>query len=156
MTTIAYRDGVMASDTGMTMRGSRCGRATKIVRASDGRLIGACGSCSGAEAFKTWALDPNYRDYEPPANPIKDEQPDWSGLIAHPDGQIEVFDGGESSHKFAADYYAAGSGRPEALGAMFMGATAEQAVRAAMAHDHGTWGDVLTLRHAEPLREAAE
>jgi len=152
MTTIAYKQGVLASDTGATMGGSRLGRVEKIVRAADGRLAAAAGNAAYAHAFRAWVLK---GEGEPPSAKSDDPSVANRGIIFHPCGRIQVFED-VGSFDVTAPYYAIGSGRPEALGAMHAGATAEQAVRAAMEHDEHTFGEVLVLTHHMPLKEAAE
>lgn len=160
MTTIAYRDGILAADTGETAGNSRLGRAVKIVRRADGALAAAAGNAVYAYAFKEWFRRGG--EGQPPEAKSENNTFD-RGVIFHADGRIEVF---EPGGKFftAAPYYALGSGRPEALGAMFAGASAIQAIKAAMVHDSDTFGDIAALSHdgavvmglEEPVREAAE
>jgi hypothetical protein len=144
MTTIAYRDGVLAADTGVaTEGGSRVGSMVKIVRGPTGNLGGASGTAGYSEAFKRWVLG---GEQEPPPEPKSEERYFDKGAVFHADGKIDIHEPG-GRFIVAAPYYAFGSGSPEALGAMFAGADAETAVRAAIAHDTGTHGSVTVLRH---------
>lgn len=145
MTVIAYRDGVLAADTLATAGDSKIGSAIKIARNSNGDLAGAAGLASYNHAFLKWftglesGQPPEARDE--PSKDIYDR-----GVIFRKNGQIEVFEP-SGKHTATAPYYAFGSGRPEALGAMHAGASAEGAVRAAMAHDKNCGGDITVLRH---------
>lgn len=142
MTTIAYRSGVMAADTGMSSGGGRVGFTQKIARTLDGHLVAAAGSAAYAHAFKQWALGGEVGD---PPKAKSDGNYCDRGLIVRATGQIEVYEEG-GMFPVEASYVAMGSGAAEARGAMFCGATAEQAVRAAIEHDDGTFGDITVLR----------
>ncbi|MDB5612046.1 MAG: CcrSwift [Bradyrhizobium sp.] len=144
MTTIAYRDGVLAADTGMTIGDSRIGRVTKIVRGPNGNLGGAAGSCGYAQKFREWVA--GGEQDSPPEPKEKENSFSDKGVVFRRDGTIDVH---EVNGRFSccANYYAFGSGRPEALGAMFAGADAETAIRAAIEHDSGTFGEIDVLGH---------
>jgi ATP-dependent HslUV protease subunit HslV len=138
MTTIAYRDGVIAADTLMTCDGSIMAGRVKIARADDGRLIGASGASGFGDAFRKWALT---EQGEPPKLPEHS-----AGFIIDRDGSIRIFDADEGgAFEIRPPYFAMGSGQNYAIGAMHAGAGAEAAVRAAIAHDPLTNGDVLVL-----------
>lgn len=145
MTTIAYRDGVLAADTAMHRGTTRVDGITKIVRASDGLLAGAAGTAGYNGSFLAWAVDGRLRAEPPPVAKEDNDNYD-TGLIFHPDGLVELF---EPSGRFEARpaYFAIGSGRDAALGAMFSGADAVTAVKAAIAHDAWTSGGITVLRH---------
>lgn len=70
-----------------------------------------------------------------------------TGIVFHRDGRIELHEVG-GAFTLTASYYAVGSGRDQALGAMHAGASADDAVRAAIAHDVWTSGDVDVLTFA--------
>lgn len=141
MTTIAYRSGVLAADTLMTRGDSALVGIVKIAQGPDGRMGGACGSAAFMGQWLAWIKG------EIDERPI----PQWddgrtdSGLLIHPDGKVELFEEG-GSFEFCGAYLAMGSGRPEALGAMHAGASAENAVRAAIEHDCHSGGEVTVLR----------
>lgn len=143
MTTIAYRSGVLAADTGTTVGGTRIGDTSKIGRAVDGSLYGAAGRSTYASAFREWAHD--MRCGTPPEAIVDGNYCD-RGLIVYPDGRIEIYEQG-GKFTVAAPYYAMGSGRCEALGAMHAGGDAEAAIRAAMAHDESTYGHIESVAH---------
>lgn len=144
MTTIAYRNGILAADTRCTIAGASSGSINKIARRYGGALAGAAGNAVYNFAFLEWFVL-NDEKVDPPKAQRTDDSID-RGIIFFPDGRIHVY---EPDGKFMikAEYHALGSGTDVALGAMFMGATAEQAVRAAILHDNGTGGEVLVLKH---------
>lgn len=148
MTTVVYRDGVMATDTAYIANGVTIviGRRKIARRSDDGALIGGCGKSATVDAFIAWAVHGEIGD-----PPVMEEA---AGIIAYIDGTIRGFDddegGGRRGFLIAPPYFAIGSGAEYAFGAMFAGADAETSVRAAIAHDKSTNGDVLILRHLEP------
>ena len=143
MTTIVYRDGTLAADTRAMIGDNILGSVVKIARNSNGDLAGAAGLASYNYAFLKWFTG---MENGPPPTASKDDNNFDRGVIFRKNGRIEVF---EPTGLFimTAPYYAFGSGKPEAVGAMFMGATAEQAVEAAIAHDRDTGGEITVLRH---------
>jgi len=143
VTTIAYRDGVLASDTIMSIGGCLLGETVKIWRSKNGDLAGVCGTAAYLHAFRDWFL--KGQKGAPPEAKVDDDCMD-RGVIFRKDGRIEVYEEG-GMFEVTAPYYAAGSGRAEACGALFAGADAEMAVRAAIEHDPHTGGKVIVLRH---------
>lgn len=138
MTTIAYRDGLVSADTGLSSStGSRVGFTSKIAKGPDGAIGGACGSAVYGEAFLGWVRSGRYG-----APPTADDD---TGIVVDPSGRVTVYQKG-GTLQMRGPYFAIGSGTGEALGAMHAGASAEGAVHAAVAHDDGTFGDVETLR----------
>src|ERR1700723_102109 len=138
MTTIVYRDGVLAADT----RGEHGGwisptRFSKITRLDDGRLVAISGNYNYWTKFLTWLLDP-----------IKD-QPDLkeeaTAIVITPNGEVRRYEQ-TSYHVVDAPFVALGSGAPPALGALHAGATALEAVRIAGLVDPYTGTDIESLR----------
>lgn len=139
MTTIAYRNGRLCADT-QTSRGyTTINGMTKLTKGPRG-LGAACGSAGFCSTFQEWVA--GERDECPEARSDGDNSD--AGLLIHPDGRIQLF---ECGGMFFLDtpYFAMGSGRDQALGAMFAGADARMAVEAAIAHDAYTGGTVMTV-----------
>lgn len=139
MTTIAYRDGVLAADTLACWGTNRDGFATKIVKRGP-VLAGASGSLSACQAFLDWFRGGLRGD--PPAMP--DGEASSFGLIITPADDVLVW-GPRGWERTRNPTVAMGSGGEFATGAMTMGATAEEAVRVAMIHDTKTGGNVTVL-----------
>lgn len=118
------------------------GSAQKIVRRADGDMAGSAGDAAYNAAFSKWFLG---RERGKP--PEAKEGDNWidRGVIFRRTGRIEIF---EPRGRFdcTAPYYALGSGKEAALGAMFAGGDPETAVRAAIEHDPHTGGGVTVLR----------
>lgn len=149
MTTIAYRDGVLAADSRATAGDNIIGDIDKIARNVAGDLAGAAGLASYNYAFLEWFR--NGEHGEPPKGSKDDGNYD-RGAIFRANGRIDIYEP-SGQHATSGPYYALGSGRPEALGAMFTGADAATAVRAAIAHDINTGGTVTVLRHKPTKRQ---
>jgi ATP-dependent HslUV protease subunit HslV len=143
VTTIAYRNGIIAADTGMTIGGSQIAQTMKITKNSRGDVCGCCGESWWGEAFRKW-FETGAGD--PPSSPGTGVN---AALVVLKSRRLRIYEsstGTVAAFDLRAPYYAIGSGRCEALGAMFAGATARDAVRAAMHLDDGTFGRVTSLQ----------
>ena len=142
MTTIAYRDGVLAADTLATWCGGRSGYATKVVKRGP-MLAAASGAATACGRFLDW-----FKSGMPDMPDMGDGQKEgyWAtGIIVMPDDMIVEFSPDGVSRK-RAEMYAVGSGADYALGAMAAGATAEGAVQAAIRFDTKSGGEITVLR----------
>lgn len=140
MTTIAYRDGVVAADTQATDgHGCTNGRVLKVERRGP-FLAAAAGQACLARRFLDWFRSGLVGEPEP-----GNDERNADGMIFMPDGRIVEFSPLGSKTVFA-DFYATGSGMDYALGAMAMGASAEEAVRVAARFDSSTGGRITVLR----------
>lgn len=121
MSIIVYRDGVIASDSGVFQDELFCGITTKIAKSPKGKLGGMCGSVSDLQKFVSWVKSDCKG--EPSITSSGSE-----GILIKPNGEVSVYsvDGyillGES------DFYAIGSGQSIAFGALECGADAIRAV----------------------------
>jgi hypothetical protein len=143
MTTIAYRDGVIASDTGMTVAGVKIGTVRKIARNQKGDLCGGAGSATFVSEFLHWFK--NGERGAPPDAVSTDELLDRAVIILYDDPKTIIIHEPGGVHTFTANYYALGTGKEVALGVMWLGGTAGQAVQAGLVHDASTWGTVEVL-----------
>lgn len=139
MTIIAYRDGIMASDSGVTSGNIKFGWVKKIIKTKGGLLVGASGTISGitnlinisADAEKI--TDINFEEL------IEKE---INGFIVEKDETVWCLSHSIIPFKLEAPFHAEGSGAPVALGAMYMGANASQAVEAAIQFDLDCYGPI--------------
>jgi ATP-dependent protease HslVU (ClpYQ) peptidase subunit len=146
MTTIAFRDGIMAADTQETAGESQM-RCKKIFRATSpkGRrvLIGtAGGSFAGmiyVDHFKSGKERPITIDY-------MDIEEDFHNLIWDGTNLFEVNWLWRPIKVPRPKFFAIGSGAPAALGAMHMGASAKEAVNVAKKIDIYTGGRVVSMK----------
>lgn len=142
MTTIVYRDGILAADTLMTAGPRREGFCTKIARNDKGDLAAGAGSATEMTAFLKWFLAGENLD---DGYPVEKES-ESSGVVFRADGRIDVYERGGVLH-MNAPFYALGSGGEFAMGALEMGADAVKAVSIAMVWDAATGGEIQTLTH---------
>lgn len=139
MTTIAYRDGVLAGDTLTTANGNRDGYMQKVRRV--GRvLIGFCGPISKGLKFEQWVKDGMTGD-----SPYHGGD-SGNGIVVSTAGIVCW--SGAGPWPVTTEFYALGSGTELAMGAMELGATAEQAVAVAAKHNVDTGGQITVLRLA--------
>ena len=139
MTTIAYRDGVLAADSLVTLGSTKAhGSYQKIKRIGD-CLVGTAGSVADCQAFVHW-LQAGDDDKPPPKG-------EYSALIIGPNGQVRELECGNIMPRpRGAKFFALGSGGPFALAAMYAGATATEAVKIAAKIDTNTGLPVKTLK----------
>lgn len=147
MSTIAYRDGIIAADTLCIRSSIRTGYCTKIARRPDGTLGGAVGSLSFASTFLKWILEGTG---DAPAREKDDGYYD-AGLTVRPDGTIEVFEY-KGQAIIRAPYYAMGSGCEFAFASMFRGDTAAIAVATAIHFDIHSGGEIEILQRNQEYK----
>lgn len=154
MTVVVWKDGVIAADSmvslhGIPGTGTKAGSIWKI-RKRGNILAGAAGSIAQVQSFLNWfALHP---EQDPPiiekeAN-VDDSSIVCHGIILMPCGHVLSYDGREYSVAYQPQG-AIGSGMEYALGALAMGASAEEAVEATIRCDFGFAPPVRVLRNYE-------
>jgi ATP-dependent HslUV protease subunit HslV len=134
MTCIAYRYGVIASDTLGTDSWTVIGHVHKTGRTEDGWLWGLTGHQAYMDAFIKWM---EKREGDPPAN---DDKADM--IVIDPSGRVRWWVGVGWVEPLPQDFYAWGSGKEVALGAMDWGADALGAVESAMKYETACGGHV--------------
>lgn len=152
MTTIAYRDGVMAADTQMTSSEStRMGHCTKVWKIK-GYLVGFAGTQRLVREAKDF-LENNLKSGEPlPRIPFfAQEEKDQStngvwGFVVCPQRGIFRYEERGLPWEVEADYIAVGSGSDYARAAMYCGKDAIDAVAVAMHFDCGTGGEIRSVK----------
>jgi 20S proteasome alpha/beta subunit len=138
VTTVAYKDGVLASDSRVTS-GTFIypGAYDKVFRIPDGSLYAFCGRVEAGMRLLKSLMD----DEDPPQ---------WksaaTGIHIHTNGQIWTYEGGGLWLRDKGKYAAWGSGSPYAYGAMAANADAVEAVRIAKKFDNASGGSVKALR----------
>ena len=121
MTTIAYKDGIIAADTQVTDDTYICGRASKIMRLDDGRIMAASGNIFRSQLFIDWLNGKIEK-------PVFDES--FTAIVISPNGTAVEYD----KNLIAAPAtipWVAGSGSHFAFAIMHNGGTAEDAVKVA-------------------------
>ena len=138
MSILVYRDGIIAADRRVSYGDLVPAWTTmkKIVRFDgDGSIGGSIGSPSLVEEFQLYFKTGTLDLFNVPNNA------DWMGIIVEPSGKIICRDA-LGTHGISPPYVAIGSGAVAAYGALFMGATAEQAVAAACEIDPTCGGGI--------------
>lgn len=139
MTTIVYRDGIMAADSQLSMGGVRRGVSLKIQRLADGSLIAGCGGSGHIRRLIEWvAAGAKLEDKPTPP----DEAGAASLMQVSPDKTVTVWNTDGDPQKVMAPFMVMGSGNEIALGALEMGASAMRAVEVAIIWDTGSGGPV--------------
>lgn len=140
MTTIAYRDGVLASDT-RSIRGDTIDpdHMDKIFQSKDGRLFAVTGDKAETETLVNWLRNPKRKGERPQLN-------ENSRVIEINKTRMTIYEGRGEFTKRLSKFNSWGSGCQAALGAMEHGASACEAVKTAMKYDYGTGGKVRSLR----------
>lgn len=133
MTTVAYRDGVMACDTRMT-GGFISTVDTKVITGPDA-LVGFCGDPIAAYEAAVWLAG------ETRERPSCSNKDDILFLVYRRNGLFLV-DGELRELPLKGKYHAIGSGEQAAMVAMHMGATAKEAVKMAIRVDENSGGTV--------------
>ncbi len=143
MTTIAYnhKDKELAVDSQATSGDLATSITTKKIHRIDGAWVAFCGSLVVVEEF-IWALDKDVANL----GSLTDE---ISGIVMYDTGSVyNVFINplGRVVKLKINENFAAGSGRSIALGALYVGATATQAVKAAIRYDIYSSGRIITKK----------
>jgi ATP-dependent protease HslVU (ClpYQ) peptidase subunit len=139
MTTIAYRDGVLAADSLVTLGHTKVHGSYQKIRRIGSYLVGTVGSVADCQAFMEWLKRGD--DTHPP------RKGEYSALVIDPRGKVrELENGSVLPSPRGAKFFALGSGGTFALAAMYAGATATEAVKIAAKIDTNTGLPVKTLK----------
>lgn len=147
MTTIAYRDGVMAADSQTTMQGGRRANVLKVFKIN-GFLVGVAGSACMAmnllDDFTVYAkgkIPPRIMELKPASNN------EWAFmLVVTPKGHAYKYENGGRPWRLYGKYHSIGCGSDYAMAAMEMGADAIKAVMVAAKFDINTGLPVKTKK----------
>jgi len=138
VTTIAYRDGILAADSLVTLGDTKVHGSFQKIRRIDDYLIGTAGGVADSERFIQW-LKAGGEDECPKGS--------YSALIIDPRGRLrEIESGSLLPRPRNAKFAAIGSGAPYAIAAMWAGATAIEAVKIAAKIDTSTGLPVKSLK----------
>lgn len=154
MTTIAFRDGVLAADSretsGCEDSGQLAAPCDKIFRVGP-FVVALQGDTTPGMIWLNWfrtahsavVTDNPYKPVSRQLLPVYDElvermlqhEADFTAVVLCPDKRLFIYDEWGFPQRITAPYYAVGSGSKVAYGALFNGASATAAVEAACAHD---------------------
>ena len=153
MTTIAYRNGVLAADSRVTVSSEAGGDRTfnceklfrKFVAGPEGAIeeviLATAGDSTSGMVFVDWYGS----GHEPPVQQFIAAAADFTVLVLRKDGLWE-YDAWCRGMQIKDEFYAVGSGTKLALGAMEMGASALKAVEIAARRDPYTAAPFLSMR----------
>jgi hypothetical protein len=157
VTTIAYRNGVLASESRISLTseggGERYFDSSRKLFRKNGAVIALAGESSPGMLFLKW-----YGTAKKPPAALIDGEADFTALVLTKEGLFE-YDAYCIPEPVEEEFYAIGSGCKAALGAMHMGADAATAVEIAKRVDPGSGGRVVTMaletESAQPAGDAA-
>lgn len=138
MTTVAYRNGILAGDKAIFVT-DHLTTSTKIWRLKDGRLVGGSGLLSVVNVWREWLENGGDR----PAI-LADKEDGIRGVIIDTQGRMWRHDP-YGVWLDEGEFLAIGSGAHHALGAMAFGASAAQAVKVASQFDPWTSSEINIL-----------
>jgi 20S proteasome alpha/beta subunit len=144
VTTVVYKDGVMASDSRIVEGGSIFpGKQQKVFKLPDGTLFGFCGEVSVALEMLAYMTDDD----------DEDNCPTWRGSdtqVIHVESPTKLWNYEGHAGVWIpcrTPYIAIGSGAPYAYGAMAAGrVSAAEAVKIAMKFDPNSGGPVRVVK----------
>ena len=142
MTTIVYRDGILAADSAINSGEKAVGTISKIVPVGDGHFIALAG-CIGPNFMEVADWLSGWPEIGEIPECVK--KGEVCCLFALKSGLMLQIDGGRP-YEMKAPFFAEGSGKFIALGALAHGATAEQAVDIAIRYDNCSGGPTQTVR----------
>ena len=138
MTAIAFRDGVMACDT-QTIFNSFKRHKSKIIE-KNGYLIGVSGiACPSDSDIISWFFKGEY-----PLPQFSNDEIKFSLLVLTPKNHIELWDQTGYKEEISSPFWATGAGADVCMGAMEMGASAQEAVKIAIKWCEGCGGRVIS------------
>lgn len=149
MTTIAYKQGILASDSRVTDSETGIYGAIKKINKIDNCLVGGCGNAE----LVAWFLNNfagrmfNKTTHNPYTTICNRREDEFQGLIITPRGKIFMVEASLIPFEIkSAGGLAIGSGAAFAMGAMASGKTAAEAVSIAMKFDVNSGGKVQKLK----------
>jgi ATP-dependent protease HslVU (ClpYQ) peptidase subunit len=140
MTSVAYRDGALSADSGVTGSATYHGSITKLARRADGAIAGAAGNCANLVEFFDW-----FRRDDGSKLTFTGGV-DFEALLISARGRVWTFGDHGIPIPLRAKFHAIGSGTKMLLAAMAAGASSPQAVKIACVLDINSRGPVRTLR----------
>lgn len=138
MTTVVFRDGVLATDSQVNASGVKVSTISKCWRTDDGSRWAFAGKLGQMWALKAWSE--GARSEDPP------KCIDSTLVHITPAGACRELTESGWIEGQEAPYLSWGSGEQIAIGALAMGASAAEAVRIACQYDHNSGLPVLELK----------
>ena len=143
MTTVAYKDGIMAFDSRVTSDYSHIGYMTKGRKTSK-FLVSTCGSVEEGEMFMDWIAGGGITADRKLFGLDKDLD-NFIGMCVNKSGKVFIYESKLYPFVIDAPFHAIGSGADFAIGAMAAGKSATDAVKIAAKFDLATGGAIRTI-----------
>lgn len=141
MTTVVYRDGVLAADSLATLGDTKLHGDYKKINRINGHLIGVAGGVADCATFLDWCRAGGE------LTETKAPEGSYQALVIDPSGKATEVECGKYLPRMnRTKFHAIGSGAPFALAAMYAGATAVEAVKIATKIDTNSGLPVKSLR----------
>lgn len=145
MTTIAYRNGVMAADSGAWLGDMAYNGVRKMAKGKSGWLYGCAGNASEIRDFLVWVDKGEAGDMPKPEAVDRVEAESAFIVLAAKRGKPLRLYSAFGYEEMEMPYMSIGSGKEVAMGALYAGATAHQAIEAAIVHGSGALPPVVTI-----------
>jgi hypothetical protein len=117
----------------------------KISKLPNGALFGFCGSLELGEIMKRHLINIGSNEGGGVLEDRSDlDKENFEGIIIQPDGTTLFFEN-RTWIRLSVPYLAMGSGKEHAYGALYLGASSKQAVKAATVLDPNSGGKIITL-----------
>jgi hypothetical protein len=136
VTTWVYRDGILVADSMVTtsVTSQIVGTCKKVHKTKSGILCAGAGNLVDLHKFFRW-VDEGMQDDVAKLDHL-------DGILVKSKDEIYQVDNELFPYVIEAPWYAGGAGDQLAIGAMAMGATAEEALKVAMKYSMGTGGKI--------------
>ncbi len=142
MTTVAYKNGVLAFDSKVSSSGVHVGWMVKGRKTSK-YLIAGCGACEDLQAFIDWMVSGGAQEDKKKYG--LDREVDLAAIVINKKGKVLHYESRLYPYEINSELHAVGSGADIAIGAMAFGATSSQAVKIASKFDVATGGTIKDL-----------
>lgn len=140
MTVIAYKNGILACDSRIHTNYLIAGHTKKGFKSPDGWVGAGSGKATEVSELVQWGSKTKIgKKIEPELLPSGS---DFTAILVSPQRTVYYVSDSFFTELIPEDYHAEGEGASIALGAMHAGATAVQAVSAAIAHSAACGGPV--------------
>lgn len=151
ITTIAYKDGVIAMDSRVTGDTVIYGHTTKG-KATKDYLAAAAGGLQEVQAFLDW-VDAGYKQEDKKKFGLEGREVEIQAIVVDKKKNIYFFEDRLYPFCVNAAFHALGSGTEIAMGAMAAGASAYSALKIASQYDSATGGPIKLLSFPKPLEK---
>lgn len=136
MTTVAFKDGILAADRQVSQGNRVFAEIDKVFQVSDTLFVGVCGTVSSIHQFLRWMEKHENFKQHMLDKPDTASDANFDALIVDSsDKSIWCIDQTYEPYPIYGDIFAIGSGADIAIGAMAAGASAKKAIQIASKYD---------------------